>query len=280
MTIAQWLQWARGRLADIDSRAVDADALLSSITGKSSASLLANAAQPLPDEQAENFKSAMRKRARGEPVAYLTGRKEFWSLTLAVTPEVLIPRPETELLVEQVLAHAAHRRRVAVLELGTGSGAIALALASELPHCAMVATDISPAAIEVAKHNRRLASKRRKLAHLEFRIGDWFQAVAAQRFDVIVANPPYIARHDPHLRHGDLRFEPRLALVSPRNGLAALTHIIRNARPYLKDGGILLLEHGYDQAAAVRQIFTQNGFGEIKTHRDLSGYERVTSGLG
>ena len=201
-------------------------------------------------------------------------------MALDVNPDVLIPRPETELLVERVLAHAAGNDIATLLELGTGSGAIALALASELPGCAIVATDISPAAIDVAVGNRRrLAAEHPGLGAVEFCVGDWFEAVAGRRFDLIVSNPPYVALGDAHLQRGDLRFEPRAALVSPRNGLAALEAIIAGAPRYLNAGGMLLLEHGYEQSPAVRDLFARGGFTAIVTHRDLSGHERVTSGL-
>ena len=203
-------------------------------------------------------------------------------MALDVNPDVLIPRPETELLVERVLAHAAGNGIATLLELGTGSGAIALALASELPGCAIVATDISPAAIDVAVGNRRrLAVEHPGLGAVEFCVGDWFEAVSGlgSRFDLIVSNPPYVAPGDAHLRRGDLRFEPRAALVSPRNGLAALEAIIAAAPRYLNAGGMLLLEHGYEQSPAVRGLFARGGFIAIATHRDLSGHERVTGGL-
>ena len=281
MTIDQLLRWARGCLGD-DSGMIDAETLLSCVTGESGAALIAGARREVPGRQAGEFQSLVERRARGEPVAYLSGQKEFWSLRLKITPDVLIPRPESELLVEQVvdqvvervMAGTSRRAGAAILELGTGSGAIALALASELPHCRIVATDISPAALEVAKHNRRKLA----LESVEFCRGDWFEAVAARRFDIIVSNPPYIAPDDRHLRRGDLRFEPHSALVSARNGLADLALITSDAPFYLNAGGLLLLEHGYDQPSAVREMFGQNGFGSVTTYRDLSGHERVTGG--
>lgn len=281
MTLQNALQWACRYLehgcaqGSADSTAnVDAEALLEYVTGKSSASLIADATQQLSVRQTADFKSAVQRRAQGEPIAYLLGKKEFWSLPLTITPDVLIPRTESELLVELVLAHASHHNLATLLELGTGSGAIALALASEISHCQIVATDICAHAIEVAKHNQRKLG----LAHIEFCVGYWFEAVRQQRFEVIVSNPPYVAADDRHLQQGDLRFEPNLALVSPAEGLADLCRIISNARDYLTSGGSLLLEHGYNQAAAVRELFKRNGFGSITTHRDLSGLERVTQG--
>ena len=278
MTIADLLHWGRARLGGGRAGLVDAEVLLSRCTGRCGASLLADARRRVNLGLVGNFKSLVERRASGEPVAYLSGQREFWSLELGITPDVLIPRAESELLVERVLAHAARRGRdvTTLLELGTGSGAIALALASELPHCAVVATDISPAALEVAERNRRELA----LGGVEFRLGDWFEAVAARRFDMIVSNPPYLAPDDDHLRQGDLRFEPKLALVSPPDGLADLAAIIANAPAALHDGGMLLLEHGHDQAAAVREMFARAGFASIASHRDLGGNERITEGEG
>lgn len=276
MTIADLLHWGRSRLGGGRAGSVDAEVLLSHSTGRCGASLLADARGRVSRNLVGNFESLVERRAGGEPVAYLSGQREFWSLELGITPDVLIPRAESELLVERVLAHAAHRDVATLLELGTGSGAIALALASELPRCAIVATDISPAALEVAERNRRKLA----LGNLEFRLGDWFEAVPARRFDMIVSNPPYLAPDDRHLRQGDLRFEPQLALVSPPDGLADLAAIIANAPAALHDGGMLLLEHGHDQAAEVREMFARAGFASIASHRDLGDNERITEGEG
>lgn len=274
MTVGELLRWARGHLGRDDSL-TDAEALLSAVTGKSTASLIAAADRPLLERAVGDFRALVERRARGEPVAYLLGQKEFWSLALIVTPDVLIPRPETELLVEEVLARVSRRKTATILELGTGSGAIALALASELPQCAIVATDISDAALSVAKGN----AQKLALARIEFCAGDWFDAVAARRFDLIVANPPYIAPDDPHLAQGDVSFEPGAALVSADHGLADLERIIIGAGGSLNAGGTLLLEHGYDQAAAVRARLRQHGFVSITTRRDLGGHERVSWGV-
>jgi len=319
----------------IDAR-VDAEVLLSHVTGLPAATQVADAGRRVPAAPAAAFRALVTRRAAGEPVAYLTGRKAFWSLELTVTPAVLIPRPETELLVEAALAFAAGRRgsrRFRALELGTGSGAVALALARELPDAAITATDSSAAALQVARANyRRLrtaagdsaraaagaaarsaagdsvrpaagdsartaagdsartapgAAAPPGLGAVEFRLGDWFNALPASsrfdppsrsRFDLIVCNPPYIAPGDPHLQRGDLRFEPRAALVSPPNGLADLAKIIASAPPHLNPGGMLLLEHAHTQAAAVRELFSRHHFTAIATHHDLAGHARVTSG--
>ena len=279
----------------IDAR-VDAEVLLSHATGLPVATQVADAGRRVPAAPAAAFRALVARRAAGEPVAYLTGRKAFWSLELTVTPAVLIPRPETELLVETALAFAAGRRgsrRFRALELGTGSGAVALALARERPDAAITATDSSSAALQVARANyRRLRaavgdsartaagdSARPGLGAVEFRLGDWFNALPARaRFDLIVCNPPYIAPHDPHLQRGDLRFEPRAALVSPPDGLADLEKIIASAPPHLNPGGMLLLEHAHTQAAAVRELFSRRHFTVIATHPDLAGHARVTGG--
>jgi len=285
MTVADLLREARACLAaaggdGVDAR-VDAEILLARATGLGAAAIVANAERGVPGAPAAAFQALVARRAGGEPVAYLTGRKEFWSLELTVTPAVLIPRPETELLVEQALACAAGRRGLRVLDLGTGSGAVALALAFELRGCAITATDSSPAAIAVARANhRKLAAAQPGSGAVEFRIGDWFAALPeGERFDLIVCNPPYIAPHDPHLRQGDLRFEPRAALVSARGGLADLAKIITDAPPRLNPGGALLLEHGHTQAAAVRDMLSRHNFTAIATDRDLGGHERVTHGI-
>ena len=274
VTVETLLNWARARLGGGADGLIDAEALLSRITGKSAASLIADNRKPVSEPQAGDYKSLVERRARGEPVAYLNGQKEFWSLALTVTPDVLIPRPETELLVEEVLARVRPSRRIDILELGTGSGAIAVALASELPHCAIVATDLSAAALSVAEHNRQKLA----LENIAFCLGHWFQAVSSRRFDLIVANPPYIAAADPHLGQGDLRFEPASALVSPPDGLTDLRLIITGAPAHLNAGGMLLLEHGYEQASAVRDLFKRNRFVAVATRRDFGGNERVTGG--
>lgn len=258
---------------------VDAEVLLSYVTGDARASLIAQCERAIPAGQVRQFQALIKRRAGGEPVAYLTGRQGFWSLDLEITPAVLIPRPETELLVERALVVIADvvspLPTVSLLELGTGSGAIALALASELPNHSLTATDISPTALEVAKRN----AKRLGLSAVAFRQSDWFDRVAPQRFAMIIANPPYVAADDPHLTAGDLRFEPQVALVSAKDGMAALTEIIRDAPRYLAAGGRLLLEHGFEQGAAVREQLRRGGFVNIRTTRDLGGRERVSEGM-
>ena len=273
LTVGELLRRARARLGGDEGRN-DAEALLCAVLDQSVTTFIARPQQAINEHAVADFQSLLERRARGEPVAYLLGQKEFWSLTVNVTPDVLIPRAETELLVEEVVAHASRRRVANILELGTGSGAIALALTKELPQCAMVATDISVAALKVAKRNAQQLG----LQRIEFCSGDWFGAVPMRCFDLIVANPPYVAADDPHLQRGDVRFEPDSALVSRCNGLADIERIIVGAPDHLNAGGTLLLEHGYDQSAAVRALLKQNRFTSIVTRRDLGGHERVSSG--
>ena len=221
------------------------------------------------------FMAMLERRAGGEPLAYISGEKEFWSLPLTVTTATLIPRPETELLVELALAHAAPDARLA--DLGTGSGAIAIALASELPAARVVASDISAPALQVAKAN----ALRHGIENIEFRPAasdDWFGVLAGEQFDLLVSNPPYVRADDRALREGAIRFEPRDALAAGRDGLQALRQIIPGAVKFLTSGACLLVEHGESQGAAVRQLFKDAGFVAVATHRDLAGHERVTQG--
>ena len=250
----------------------EAELLLAHVLGRSRTSLFAwPEFQPAP-ERCALFGQLVDARWRGEPIAYLTGRREFWSLDLAVTPDVLIPRPETELLVEWALARLPRDVACAAADLGTGSGAIALALASERPRARIVATDASAHALEVARGNAR----RLRIANVAFAHGDWCAALDATRFDLIVSNPPYIAAGDPHLGQGDLRHEPAAALVSGSDGLDAIRAIVARAPAHLRPRGGLLLEHGWDQAAHVRGLLRDHGFGAVHSVRDASGHERVT----
>ena len=191
-----------------------------------------------------------------------------------MTPDVLIPRPETELLVEQALAHIPEDAEWTVADLGTGSGAIALAIATERPHCRLIATDNSAAALAVARAN----ATRLGIANVEFRHGEWLKPLAGMRFDVIVSNPPYVRANDPHLTQGDVRFEPESALVAGADGLDAIRRIAADAVSYLRPGGWLLLEHGYDQAQSVRALLESHGYDMVASCRDTAGHERVTEG--
>lgn len=244
----------------------DADILLAHVLGCSRTQLLL---KPAPTaEQRKRYEALLERRAAGEPVAYLTGEKEFWSLPLKVSADVLVPRPDTELLVEWALTLAAR----SILDIGTGSGAIALALAKELPASKIAAIDISAAALRVAQENARVLN----LGSVEFLQGSYLDPVAQRRFDLIVSNPPYVAENDPHLPA--LRHEPLQALVSGPDGLDAIRAIAQQAPAHLEPGGWLLLEHGAEQGAAVRDILRAAGFSQVETRRDLAGLERATGG--
>ena len=229
----------------------------------------------LTTSQQKNIQQLIARRQRGEPIAYLLGRQEFWSLSFVVTPEVLIPRPETELLVQQILDTFCNEPRT-IVDLGTGSAAISVALALARPVWQFVATDRSPGALQVAELNIH----RYHLQTIELRQGDWCQALAAgEKFDIILSNPPYLAADDPHLQtESALAYEPKNALISEKNGLNDLEIIIQQSREYLREGGILFLEHGYLQADYVKEFFLKYGYREIKNYRDLAGHRRVCSG--
>jgi len=247
----------------------EARLLLAAATGFSEASVLAHPERELPAAAEARFRELAARRVRGEPIAYLLGEKEFYGLTLAVNPAVLIPRPETELLVELALA----RGPASVLDLGTGSGAIALAIKRHLPAARVVAVERSAAALAVARRNAL------KLGlQVDFRHGLWFEPVAGERFDLVVSNPPYVAMGDAHLSQGDLRFEPQAALVAGPEGLDAIREIVRGAPSHLNPGGWLLVEHGLGQDAAVRTLLAQAGLEGIATWPDLAGIARVSGG--
>ncbi len=225
-----------------------------------------------PAPQCERFDRLVEARARGEPVAYLTGHREFWSLDLEVTPAVLIPRPETELLVELALARLPVDAVCAVADLGTGSGAVALAIARERPLAQVLATDASAQALAVARRN----AMRLGIDNVAFALGDWCGALGDRRFDLLVSNPPYIAECDPHLERGDLRHEPVAALVSGRDGLDAIRRIADAACAHLPPGAWLLLEHGWAQGTRVRELLSVRGFSAVGSVSDRGDHERVT----
>jgi len=253
---------------------LEAELLLAHALGVSRARLYAWPEHEPEPVQREAFDRLIAARERGEPIAYLTGRREFWSLDLAVTPDVLIPRHETELLVELALDRIASDRQVRVADLGTGSGAIALALARERPLARVTATDASAAALDVAGRN----AARLGIGNVAFTVGDWYTALGDARFDLIVSNPPYIAAGDAHLAQGDLRFEPAAALASGADGLDAIRRIVADAPEHLADGGVLLLEHGFDQSLRVRALLDAAGFQNVTSVSDNGGHERVTLG--
>ena len=253
---------------------IEVQCLLQHVLKTSRAWLLAHP-EHCPGEPAQiRYDNLLQLRLNGEPIAYLLGEREFFGLLFKVTPDVLIPRPETELLVELALQHIPSDNLCLVLDLGTGSGAIALSIAHARPTAQVLACDASSAALEVARENAQLLG----IANATFVQSDWFAALDARRFDLIVSNPPYIAAGDPHLQCGDVSFEPPSALASGDDGLHDIRYIISQAKTHLNQGGWLLLEHGYNQVAQVRELLQQNGFGEIFSTRDLAGIERVSGG--
>lgn len=253
---------------------IDAEFLMAHCLGKPRAWLYAHADQALDGKQIAHYADLVGRRQSGEPVAYITGRRGFWSFDLRVSPDTLIPRPETELLVEMALEYLPASRPQMVLDLGTGSGAIALALAKERPLARIIAVDASPAALAVAEAN----AVELKLANILFQHGDWFAGLANQRFDVIVSNPPYIEADDAHLVQGDLRFEPRSALAAGDDGLSDIRVIVHGAPGHLNPQGWLMVEHGWRQGAVIRQLFAEAGFVAVETEQDLEQRERVTLG--
>ena len=274
-TLGQALGTARQRLqATSPSPAVDASILLCHVLGCSPGHLIAWPEKQLTQTQAKQFERILQQRIAGEPVAYITGAREFWSLSLKISSDVLIPRPETETLVEFALAKFPGSAHLAVADLGTGSGAIACALAAEHPQWDIVATDTSVAALEIARIN----AEAHKLGNIRFLQGTWFEPLAGHRFDLVISNPPYVANGDPHLEQGDVRFEPDSALVSGPLGMDAISLITGAAGQHLNTGGWLIIEHGYDQQQAVYDCFSQAGFEDIAQLNDLAGQPRMTAG--
>lgn len=275
MTIKEALQKAISLLQHkVELARFEAEALLSHQLQKNRVYLLTHEHATLTKAQVTQYLNQVAERAKGKPFAYLTGSKAFHDLMLTVNEAVLIPRPDTELLVETALLYLTKKQSSQLLDLGTGSGAIALAIAKARPQCQVVATDISPKALATAKHN----AQSQAIANVSFYEGSWFAALPkSQRFDIIASNPPYIASDDPHLQ-GEIRFEPQQALVSAKAGLADLEQIIQQAYTFLKPNGLLLVEHGYQQGESVRSLFALYGYQLIQTLHDLSGNERVTLG--
>ena len=272
MTVAELLTRGRGTTAEPAS--LEVELLLAHVLAVPRARLKSHPEEPVEPAAAERFLALLGRCAAGEPLAYLTGRREFWSLDLAVTPQVLIPRPETELLVERALA-LGPPGAARIADLGTGSGAIALALARERPRWHILATDASASALAVARANAAALG----LSAIEFLAGSWFEPLAAARFDLIVSNPPYVAADDPALSSRALAFEPALALTPPGgDALASLRVLARGAPAHLVPGGWLLLEHGATQGREVRAELVGAGLAHVRSHRDLAGHERMTEG--
>lgn len=262
------------QLTDIsDSALLDAEVLLCHVLKKNRSHLRAWPEKQLQAEQNTAFIKLIEQRRQGTPIAYITGHREFWSRDFKVSPAVLIPRPDTELLIELSLDLLSNKSNPRIIDLGTGSGIIAITLAAERPDLEVIATDLSNEALEIARHNAKV----HQLQNIQFLQSSWFSAVSPCRFDLVISNPPYIDRNDIHLTQGDVRFEPDNALIAEEQGLKDIKNIVENARYYLAPLGTLLIEHGYDQQAAVQTIFKQFKYTTIKTHKDLSGNPRVTT---
>lgn len=275
-TVQSLLRSGAAQLAPYSETAYqDAMLLLAAVLRQPTTFLYQHPEQLLTPEQQQQFTGLLQRRQQGVPVAYLIGEAGFWDFTLQVNPNVLIPRPETELLVEIILAKYDATTALHLADLGTGSGAIAIALARARPNWQVIATDISSAALAVAAAN----AARLNIATIEFRQGRWCEALPALKLDVIISNPPYLAANDPHLMQGGLRCEPYAALVAAEEGLADLRQLIQSAPAYLKPNGMLLLEHGYTQGAAVRQLLQQQGYHSVETWQDLNRHERASCGI-
>ncbi len=274
--IAAVLASANNQLIAVsDSAFLDAEILLCHVLNKPRSHLRAWPEKILLPHQLEKFQQLLDCRLQGKPIAYITGHREFWSRDFKVTPDVLIPRPDTELLIELSLNQLKNKRHAHIIDLGTGSGNIAITLAAELPTSKIIATDSSEQALEIAKHNAQM----HQISNIQFIQSSWFNKIKPQtKFDLIVSNPPYIAPNDPHLSQGDVRFEPDSALTAEEQGLKDIKTLCKEAHNYLNLGGTLLIEHGFEQQLAVQNIFKHYKYHNITTHQDLSGNPRVTTG--
>jgi release factor glutamine methyltransferase len=270
ITVREALCQADQHIGDVDARM-----LMQQVLDASHAYLIVHSDQVLTAEQAQKFRQLIERRVAGEPIAYITGKREFYGMDFVVSPSVLIPRPETELLVDLALERIPSNRTVRILDLGTGSGAIAIAIAKCRPLALVTAVDISPGAAAIARANMR----QHDVDNLSIVEGDWFGGVAGEIFDLIVANPPYVARADPHLSQGDLRFEPPIALSGGEDGLDCLRQIIAAAPAHLAESGSLLVEHGYDQAEICRELLDIADYDAVFTCPDLAGIMRVSGGF-
>lgn len=264
----------KAHLPEPESAAYEANLLLMSLLKANRAWLIAHQDDELPASIYAAFEALLTRRLQGEPIAYILGEREFFGLTLKVTPDTLIPRPDTETLVEAALAKTPPKSPYSILDLGTGSGAIALAIATNRPHAQVTSVDASAGALTVAHEN----AVKLQIPNVAFVLSNWLEALAGKNFDVIVSNPPYIEVDDTHLSQGDVRFEPLSALVSGADGLDDIRHIIAHAPQHLNPNGWLMFEHGYNQANAVASLLEQAGFQHIETIKDLGGNERVTLG--
>jgi release factor glutamine methyltransferase len=273
-TVSEVLQTALRELhATSSTPRLDAEVLVMHVCSLDRSALITRGHCVLTGDQQHRLETLIARRRHGEPIAYLTGTREFWSLEFSVSPATLIPRPETELLVEKALAHIPQDAEWTIADLGTGCGAIALALAKERPRCRVIATDISPQALEVARSN----AMKFGLTNIEFREGNWFEPLNDMQLDIIVSNPPYVRANDPHLDQGDVRFEPELALAAGPDGLDAIRRIALSVRERLNPAAWILFEHGWDQAAAIGQLLHQLGYRNIVCYPDLGGRDRITA---
>ena len=267
------LNWAVQQLVCSDTARLDSECLLAECVGQNRTWLFTWPDRLLTEEQWQHFQGWIAERSTGQPVAYLLGYREFWGLALKVSPDTLIPRPDTEDLVAKVL-ELMPQPKATIADLGTGTGAIALALASEKPGWQITACDFNPGAVALAEENRKALG----YGHVTVLLSDWCQALADQHYDLIVSNPPYIEDNDPHLSQGDVRFEPLSALTSGADGLDDIRLISEQAKRCLKAGGWLIVEHGYNQRQAVQSVMTAVGYQQVKTCQDLAGVDRMTLG--
>ncbi|KLN96944.1 peptide chain release factor N(5)-glutamine methyltransferase [Moellerella wisconsensis] len=274
MDFRQWLQQATARLVASDSPKRDAEILLGYATGRSRTFIVAFDETQLSTDELAKLEILLTRRQQGEPIAYIVGQREFWSLPLQVSPATLIPRPDTECLVEQALMRLPADGTGNILDLGTGTGAIALAIASERPGYQVLGVDINPDAVELALLNQHQL----QIKNTKFIQSHWFSSLSSTQFDMIVSNPPYIDKEDEHLQQGDVRFEPLTALVADFQGLSDLAWIIDHASDYLVNKGWLLLEHGWQQGEQVRQLFNLHGYHHIATCQDYGLRDRVSVG--
>lgn len=273
MKVKQLLALAVSQIKS-DTAALDAEILLTYVLDKNRTWLATWPEYEVPQDLLENYLQLVKRRVGGEPIAYIVGERDFWTLTLNTDSSTLIPRPETELLVEQALAVLAPIRQAKILDLGTGTGAIALAIASERPQDSVFACDFNAAAVSLARAN----AKKNNIRNIDIFESDWFERVAETEFDLILSNPPYVAEGDPHLQQGDLVFEPNTALIAKQDGFADIKLICEQATGYLKADGALMFEHGFEQGEIAREIMIGNGYTQVNTVQDLAGLDRLTQG--